>query len=259
LASAYAGAGQRRAAASRGAFIRRLALFALLAAVAAGLAYGGMMLATDPRFALGDVAVDGARRTAASDIIAAAALPRGRNVWLLDTGSATRSIEGLPWIASAHVERRWPNLVAITVAERTPAARVRLDAGADILVDEDGRALGPVSQDADVALPLLTVVPLPPNAGSAGAQLGQTSIGDALAAQRQLAALGVHMTEIRSEPVMGFSAVTSDGLRVIFGDLDGLAAKVALFDEINKHIAQPQTVEYVDVRSTAAPTVQYRR
>jgi len=239
--------------------MRRLGLIALAAAIAAALAYGGMLLAADPRFALGDVAVNGAHRTAASDIIGAAALPRGRNVWLLDTGAATRAIEGLPWIATAHIERRWPNLVTITVAERVPAARIRLDAGADMLVDQDGRVLGPVSQDSDVALPLLSVVPLPPDAGNAGAQLGQTSIGDALAAQRQLAALGVHMTEVDSEPVLGFSAVTADGLRVVFGDLDGLAAKVALFDAISKHIAQPETVEYVDVRSTAAPTVQYRR
>ena len=252
-------AGQRRAAASRSALLRRVGLFALTLAAAALLSYGGMLLAADPRLALGDVVVSGARRTPAADVINAAALPSGRNVWLLNTGAAARAVETLPWIGSARVERGWPNLVTISVVERAPAARVRLDAGADMLVDQDGRVLGPASLDADQALPLLRVTPLPPDAGTAGAQLGGTSIGDALDAARQLAALGVHMTEIRSERVMGFSAITSAGLRVVFGDLDGLAGKVALFDAISKHIAQPQTVEYVDVRSTAAPTVQYRR
>jgi cell division protein FtsQ len=230
----------------------------LVLALIGAAAYGGVALAADPHLALDDVSVEGARRVVAVDIIAAAALPHGRNVWLLDTNSASRAVERLPWIASAKVSRAWPNVVTIVVSERVPIARVALGRSNFELVDVDGRALGPASDATDQALPALTVAPLPPDAGTAGAQLGATVVGQSLDAIRQLTALGVHMTEIRDEPVMGLRAFTQGGLWVVFGDLDDLSHKVALYEAISKRISQPSAVEYIDVRSTAAPTVQYR-
>jgi cell division septal protein FtsQ len=67
------------------------------------------------------------------------------------------------------------------------------------------------------------------------------------------------MTEIQVEPVTGITAVTSSDVRVMFGGSDELATKLALYDAIVKRITRPQDVAYVDVRSTSAPTVQYRR
>ncbi len=218
-----------------------------------------MVAAADPRFALADVGVRGAHRANTGDILAAAALPAGRNIWLLNTAASRRRIEGMPWIASATIERGWPNQVAIVVTERVPAARVALAAQPYMLIDADARALGDADDNADQTLPVLAVHPLPPGAGTAGTLLAATAVGDALAAAKALTALGVHVTEIQTEPVMGISAFTDANLRVVFGDLDDLARKVALYDAIRKRIAQPDAVEYVDVRSIAAPTVQYRR
>ena len=236
---------------------RRLGVAVLACAAIAGIAYGGMTLAADPRLALGDVIVAGAHRVPASDIVGAAALPLGRNVWLLDTQAAARAVAGLPWIASAKVERAWPNRVTIRVVEREPAARLELAGGFSMLVDADGRVLGDAT-GPDEVLPALSVEPLPDGAGTAGSQLGGTDVGEGLTALRRLSALGVHVTEIRSDPVMGFRAATDAGFDVAFGDLDDLAQKVALYDAISKRIAHPAAVEYIDVRSTSAPTVQYR-
>jgi cell division protein FtsQ len=234
--------------------------FALLIILAAGgIGYAAVAAAADPHFALTDVGVRGAHRATANDILAAAALPAGRNIWLLNTTASRRRVEAMPWIASATIERGWPNQVAIVVTERTPAARVALAAQQFVLVDADGRVLGNADDSADRALPVLAVRPLPPDAGTAGTLLGATTVGDALTATKALAALGVHVTEIQTEPVMGISAFTDANLRVVFGDLDDLARKVALYDAIRKRITQPDAIEYVDVRSPAAPTVQYRR
>ncbi|MBV8366599.1 MAG: FtsQ-type POTRA domain-containing protein [Candidatus Eremiobacteraeota bacterium] len=229
-----------------------------MAALFGGAAYGGKTLASDPRFALDDVAVDGARRLPSADIIAAAALPHGRNVWLLDSGAASRAIERLPWVASATIARAWPNKVTIIVSERVPAARMALPGGAQALVDTGGRVLGYATGTSDQTLPLLMIAPLPADAGVPGAQLGGTTVGESLEAMQQLSALGVRMTEVRDEPVTGFSAFTHSGVWVVFGDLQDLARKVELYDAIVKRVVQPSAVDYIDVRSTAAPTVQYR-
>jgi cell division septal protein FtsQ len=234
-----------------------LALLIILAAGAIG--YAAVVAAADPRFALADVGVRGAHRATIDDIRAAAALPAGRNIWLLNTAAARRRIEAMPWIASATIERGWPNQVAIAVTERVPAARVALAFQQYVLVDADGRVLGDADDNADQALPVLAVQPLPPGAGTAGTLLAATAVGDALATAKALTALGVHVTEIQTEPVMGISAFTDANVRVVFGDLEDLARKVALYDAIRKRITQPDAVEYVDVRSIAAPTVQYRR
>lgn len=248
---------RRRGGVSAGDVVRRLGLTIAVFAAIGGIAYGGMTLAGDPRLALGPVSVAGAHRVAPAEIIAAAAFPPGRNIWLLDTASAARSIAALPWIASATIERAWPNQVTIAVVEREPAARLELGGGFSTLVDSDGRVLGAAGAP-DEALPALTVEPLPDGAGSAGAQLGATAVGGALDALRQLRALGVHMTEIDIDPVMGFRVVADGGPAVVFGDLDDLARKVALYDAIRKRIARPESVEYIDLRSISAPTVQYR-
>jgi cell division protein FtsQ len=129
-----------------------LALLIILAAGAIG--YAAVAAATDPHFALADVGVQGAHRAKTDDILAAAALPAGRNIWLLNTTASRRRVEAMPWIASATIERAWPNQVAIAVTERIPAARVALAAQQYVLVDADGRVLGDADDNADQALPV---------------------------------------------------------------------------------------------------------
>jgi cell division protein FtsQ len=242
----------------------RAVVATLAIALCAGIAYAAVQLSADPRLALGDVAVAGAQRTGTDEVLAAAALPRGRDVWLLNTVDATRRVEALPWVAAAQVRRTWPNRVSIVVSERVAVGRLSLAPGlADgpyALVDSTGRVLESGTQrTADAQLPWLVVRPLPDDAASAGAQLGATAVGDALDALRRFGELGVRMTEIEVEPITGITAVTLSNVRVMFGDSDDLATKLALYDAIVKRITRPQDVVYVDVRSTSAPTVQYRR
>lgn len=257
--------GERR---RRGATTMQIAQRAVIAMVAlalcAGIAYTAVQLSDDPRLALTDVAVVGAQRTGTDAVLAAAALPRGRDVWLLDVAGAGRRVEALPWVASARVQRAWPNRVSIVVSERTAVARLSLDENAAdglyALVDHQGRVLeSGTQQPADAQLPWLVVRPLPADAGTTGAQLGATAVGDALDALRRFSGLGVRMTEIDVEPITGITAITLSNMRVMFGGSDDLATKLALYDAIVKRITRPQDVVYVDVRSTTAPTVQYRR
>jgi len=262
--SISADAARRRRSTPPGDIARRTVIVVVAIAVAAGIGYGAVLLAADPRLALGDVSVVGAQRTGADAVLTAAALTRGRDVWLLDTAAAVQRVEAMPWVASAQIRREWPNRVSIVVSERVPVARLSLAGDApDVpyaLLDRQGRVLESGTQEvADEQLPRLVVDPLPPDASDAGAQLGATAVGDALDALHRFGELGVRMTEIQVGPITGISAITLSNMRVMFGGVDDLATKLALFDAIAKRIARPQDVAYVDVRSTSAPTVQYRR
>lgn len=255
---------RRRRGATSVPMVQRAVIAVLAAGVCAAIASAAVQFSADPRLALGDITVVGAQRTGSDAVLTAAALPRGRDIWLLDAAGATRRVEALPWIAAARVQRSWPNRVSIVVAERLAVARLSLDAGAAdgpyALVDGEGRVLESGSQQpSDAQLPWLVVRPLPVDASTAGAQLGATAVGDALDALRRFGELGVRMTEIEVEPITGITAVTLANVRVMFGGSDDLATKLALYDAIVKRITRPQDIAYVDVRSTSAPTVQYRR
>ena len=242
-----------------------VALIVVIAALCA-VAFFAFREAQDPRFALSSVDVSGARNTRASDIILAAALSKGSNVWLLDTASARRRVEALPWIATANVSRAWPNRVSISVSERTPVAAVLLPYGGSgeeptaqvALIDATGRVLAIVAGGPGAAdLPLFRIEPQP-TALEPGATAGGDDVQHAYDAMVQLRALGLRVSEIDLKPSTGVTVTCAGGLRVILGSDDDLAKKVSLYKAIAPNITAPQKVVYVDLRSVRAPTVLYR-
>ncbi|HXW75812.1 MAG TPA: FtsQ-type POTRA domain-containing protein [Candidatus Eremiobacteraceae bacterium] len=245
--------------------IARITGLAVAIAVVAFAGYAGERAATDPRLALASVTVEGADHTSPADVIAAAALPAGNNVWLLDTRAAAARVRALPWIETAGVRRAWPNRVTIVVRERTAVAALaltRVGSSEDpapefALIDDQLHvlALGPLPPNA-ASLPQLRVEPAP-----AALQPGSTAgedVGAALDALTSLRALGFDATALSVTPSTGIEAVTRSGLHVIFGASGDLGRKVSLLAAIEPRIASKDRVVAVDLRSTRAPTVLYR-
>lgn len=244
----------------------RLRAIAVAAAAAlCALAIVGYMEASDPRFALVSVVILGEKKTAAVDILDAAALSKGSNVWLLDTAAATRRVVALPWIESARVSRAWPNHVTVTVTERLPVARIIVPAGGDAeeptqqvaLIDATLRVLAvglPGGQAG--ALPLFRIEPQPTL--QPGSDASGSDVEHAYDAMVQLRALGLRISEVDLKPSTGVTVTCDGGMRVILGSDDDFARKVSLFKAIAPKIATPENVVYVDLRSVRAPTVLYR-
>lgn len=72
----------------------------------------------------------------------------GRSLYLFPYAERRRNLLAVDWVKDATVSRRWPNRVAVTVAERQPAAFIELPAGRNgaarwSLIDEDGVILPP--------------------------------------------------------------------------------------------------------------------
>jgi cell division septal protein FtsQ len=235
-------------------------------AIATAMGYGVLKVGSDPRLALDGVSLTGARRTPLADITSAAAFPPRRNIWLLDTGSAVRRIESLPWIESARIDRAWPNRVSISVTERVPVARLAIPAsrGAEepdvqvALIDASLHVLASGSAEPSTAgLPLFRILPQPADV-RAGVDESGTDVERVYDAMVQLRALGLRISELDLAPATGIRVRTAGGLHVILGSNEEFAKKVALYKAILPKIGQPENVVYVDLRSVRAPTVLYR-
>ncbi|HKW44618.1 MAG TPA: FtsQ-type POTRA domain-containing protein [Candidatus Eremiobacteraceae bacterium] len=252
---------------ARAAFVRIVIVLLVVLAFGAA-AYAGVRASQDPRLALDRIDVIGCSRSSAADVLAAAALPRGSNIWLLDTGAAVKRIDALPWTHSAEVKRAWPNRVSVTVVERRPAARLDLPTGSGsgeepvaghALLDSDMHVLSVGLDDPrDRALPELKVAGLSAAAVGPGADLSKTDVSLAYAAFRTLLEAGLIVRSIDVGGATGIGVETADDFRVLFGAPDGLAQKVQLFRLIVVKITSPRQVAYIDLRSARAPTVLFR-
>ena len=163
---------------------------------------------------LSRVTVEGNHYLTDEQVVRAAGLPLGENMFKLDLEEATRKVSGLDWARSVFLERRLPQSILISVKERTPVAL--LDAGELYGVDGEGRILSPSDALLREDLPLVSGVAL--KAESVGTTLQAEALRPALAflgfLKRKDGVLAQEVSEVNlSDP---------DSLRVTF--IDGIVA-----------------------------------
>jgi len=134
---------RERVTASRVAGRRRLRiLVAFLVVVVVVVAAVGASLS--PLLDVDHLQVVGLHHLDAAQIEAAAGVHRGDAMVWLDSSTAARAIEALPYVGHAEVRREWPSTVRIVVRERTPVAWVD-GPRAKSLVDGSGRVIATAS------------------------------------------------------------------------------------------------------------------
>ena len=119
-----------------------------------GIASRAVALSSAAGFRVEDVEVSGRAQTDPKALLAAVGLKRGDPILAFSPEEARQRIESLPWVASAAIERRLPDTVAITIVERRPIALWQHSERLS-LIDADGANLGPVALDSAPALPLV--------------------------------------------------------------------------------------------------------
>jgi cell division protein FtsQ len=103
------------------------------------------------------VLVSGHGRTSEEAVRAAADLPLGTQLIDVDLRAVGERVAALPWVDEATIARRVDGTVEITVTERVPVAEFRTADGTVLLVDAEGRALGPSTEAPDLAGTLVMV------------------------------------------------------------------------------------------------------
>ena len=109
----------------------------LIALVAGLLVWGGRALITSSAFDVKSVTVKGASHLSADDIRRIAGVAPGDSLTSVSTGEIADKLKAEPWVASATVEKEYPDTVVISVKERRPIA----------IVDGGGTNLELVSDD----------------------------------------------------------------------------------------------------------------
>jgi cell division protein FtsQ len=192
----------------------RLAFFVLAACgLVAGVAW---VLLGSRLLTVRTIEVTGTRLVPRSEVLAAAAIPKGLPLARLNTGAAASRVERITQVQSAQVTRSWPDGVVITVRERREALAVPIPGGFD-LIDASGVIVQQVTKQPR-GMPLFT---------PAGPVLGNPGVRAAASVLRQLPS-GI-ARRVKSVTVPTVDAVTlhlSGGITVDWGGT-GLSAQKA--------------------------------
>jgi cell division septal protein FtsQ len=195
----------------------RTAILATLVVVATGW--------TLTRTALLDVDridVTGAERTSVEDLLAVAGVSPGDQLLEIDDGAIRDRLTSLPWVAAADVDVAWRGDVTIHVEERRPVAMVSDAEGRPVLVDGEGRVLGPAVAPDVRLVPVDGVV-----AGAPGEVLPEPA-DDALAVVQALTpSLRSRVELVTVEPSGRMQLTVRPQGQVRFCGVDQLDAKIA--------------------------------
>lgn len=132
--------------------------------VSAGVLAGGLLSFQTARFllfsppvqlaGLDQIEVSGNRYVSTSTVADAFSPDLGKSILRIPLGVRRSSLESIPWVAQASVERVLPNRIRVELTERTPVAFLRA-ANELALVDADGTILDrPL--EADFHFPVVT-------------------------------------------------------------------------------------------------------
>jgi cell division protein FtsQ len=232
---------------ARRARVRRLlgVVLALIVFTAAG---GGALhwVLTTQRFAVASVEVRGVSRVPADQILAVAAIPRGSNIFKLDTMSVIGRVESLPEIRRADVVRELPNRVVISVEERRPFTLVH--GGRLHWMDEEGRLLGASPEAVAPPMPVISGLSADELASmrSSPGPKARAAIGVIRALLRSGTGLTAEISEIDMSRREGPVLYTIDGVEVRLGTEDW-DERLARLEGVLAQIAT-QDVRTVDLR-----------
>lgn len=122
-------------------------------------------------FAVGEVYVRGRHETAPADVLAALDVAVGDPLLFVDLDARRARLEALPWIESAAVERRLPDVLVVRLVERRPLALWQ-NAGSIVVIDRGGVTIPGVDARRFAHLPLVVGEDAPGHAAELVAVLG---------------------------------------------------------------------------------------
>lgn len=199
-----------------------------------------------------DVQVAGAKHTRVADVRVATGLGEDDNVLMVSTGDVATSVEELPWVLRADVNRRLPGTVRVKVEERTAALVVTVAAGT-WTIDPSGHVLeeGAVTK----GLPTLTGAVLP--APEPGDRLGAPEVREALEVWRSLPRkVKAEVASVVAPSRERIALALRDGTMVRYGGADQLDAKNEVLLVLLRRLdAESRSATYIDVSVPTTPAV----
>ncbi len=195
------------------------------------------------RWPLGRLRVSGDFKRVPAEQLRAVVLPYARSgFFAVKLQDAQDAIERLPWVESAQVRKRWPDVLEVRVVEHQPFARW----GTDRMLSEQGRLFPTPPRLKDFKLPQL------------GGPDSKTHEVVALYNEsRALFALtGLDVERLEMDARGSWSLGLSDGLQIVVGR-DDAKARLQRFARVLPQLRDPQQpIARADLRYTNGFTVE---
>lgn len=243
---------KRRQSVAREAGRRRLRILIIgVVALASVAAIAGLV--RSPLLDVDKVQITGAEHTEVDDVLQATGLnSQGHAMISVDRFALARKVERLPWIATAEVDRKWPNVVRVKVTERIAIGAITVEGGVALL-DASGRVLD-VAKEAPagvVAIIGSDKVPAP------GRTVGGPIL-DALAILHGMSENLVKQTQavhrLEGDPVT-YEVGIQGGVTIRLGDANQIGEKLAAAEAVLAVQHAAGTV--IDVRVPRSPAVTH--
>lgn len=195
------------------------------------------------------IAVTGATRTPAAEILASAGIRQGEPLIGLDLPSARTRIARLPWVKHVYSRRAWNGSVSFEISERTPIAAVAMP-GNWAVVGASGRVLAvePALDGTVVPVVGLNVADAVPGAWLDGTHLEAVAVAAALHEPVRSAVRAVEVTP------QGYVLDLHIPGRVLLGDGGNIVAKLVAVRTFLEKV-NLRCLDTLDVRAAETPVL----
>ncbi len=201
-----------------------------------------------PLLDVDELHIEGATRTGIDAVRAHAGIEVGDQLIDVDLRAVGRRLTALPWVGEVTLHRGVDGVVRISVTERTAVAALGTG-GAAVLVDRDGRILGPLTERAEAAtLIQLSGIDAVP---AAGEFLPQGLRGAVRLAERLASGLPGSVASLDPH---GLVAQLAAGGEVRFGDVSSLEAKIQSLQTVLDQV-DLRCLAVVDLRLPGSPVL----
>lgn len=199
------------------------------------------------------VEVKGAKHTTVASILSATGVAtQGHPMIAVDRFALAAKIERLPWVATAVVDRKWPNTLRIRITERVPIGAIGAPGGIALL-DGTGRVLGVVADQPKGTVAIISDDKVGTPGSSVGAGLrGALEVLHALSRPLAEQAETIHQLP-GNRPTYELSL--RGGVTVRFGDASDLAQKATAAEAV--YAVEHAAGTVIDVRVPRSPAVTH--
>lgn len=125
--------------------VLKLLFFILL--ITSGVVLGLSYLLSSPRFQVSTIIVSGNHQVSLNDISSLLAIPKGENIFKLQSSRVTKRLESHPWIQEAAIKRKLPDKILIMLRERKPLALLRVSLKEQYLIDKEGFVISKATEE----------------------------------------------------------------------------------------------------------------
>jgi cell division protein FtsQ len=247
---------EARLVAVQRAAARRRRWWAIAIGGVAAITAGAVGISQSPLLAVHHLKLTGESHTTTAQVLAATGLDHHPLMTELALGRLRANLEALPWVATASVQRHWPQTVSVRLTERVPVAAVANAAGGPALVDRSGRVL---AESAEEPSSVPTVTGLGP-AGAPGSFLAPApGVTDALVLATALPAVEAASPSQIKEIVVAdgtLDLTLMGGTTVTFGTAEQLDAKLLALHTLLQQVSI-KGIAGIDLRLPSAPVLTH--